>query len=295
MIEGKPSRTAGYAAEVRAVESTRPAHQRVCYDPLAKYFLSRPRRLLITNRFIAEAVLWLLGWRVFPDAVDEVLVRTRYIDDYLQECIGNGIRQLVILGAGYDCRAYRIEGLKGMVRVFEVDYPATQKVKMEKIKRIFGSLPEDVIYVPIDLVKEKLSQRLLESGYDTNLKTLFIWEGVTAYLTAYAVDETLAFVVNNSGEGSSIIFNYAYQSLVDGSCELEGAKKTREGVARDGEPYTFGIGEGAIEEFLSDRGFWQINNATLEFLKSTYLNGRIHARKVIPFCSIVHAEVRPGA
>ena len=195
--------------------------------------------------------------------------------------------------AGYDSRAYRIEGLKGKVKVFEVDHPATQMRKIERLKKLLGALADHVVYVPIDFSKEKLDGRLLESGYDRNSKTLFIWEGVTLYISAEAVDETLAFVVNNSGEGSSIIFDYIYQSVVDGTCEMEEARIGREYVARIGEPWTFGIGEDAIDEFLSERGYCQINNAKPEFLAGTYFKGVNQGRKVSSFQPIVHATIKP--
>ena len=165
--------------------------------------------------------------------------------------------------------------------------------KIERLKKPLGALPDHVVYVPVDFSKEKLDKRLLESAYDRNSKTLFIWEGVTMYISAEAVDKTLGFVVNNSGEGSSIIFDYIYQSVVDGTCELEGARSGREYVARIGEPFTFGIGENAIDEFLSKRGYWQINNAAPEFLEATYFNGVNQGRKVLPFQPIVHATVKP--
>jgi len=293
MKEGKPSFTAEIHAIIRAAESKKPEGERVCYDPLAKYFMSTKFRIIDKSPILPKILYWLLAERLAPTAIGESVVRTKYIDDYLKECIGNGIRQLVIMGAGYDSRAYRIEGLQGKVKVFEVDHPATQEVKMKRLKRLLGSLPGHVVYVPIDFDKEKLDKRLLESGYDRNLKTLFIWEGVTMYLSAEAVDETLAFVVNNSGEGSSIIFNYVFQSAVDGTCETEEARRIRETLARFGEPYTFGIGENAIDEFLSKRGYWQINNATPEFLGVTYFKGVNQGRKVLPYEPIVHATVKP--
>jgi len=297
MKEGKPSFTAEGMAIYRAFESRKPEHERVCYDPLANYLVSTKFRIIAKNPTVGRVVHWFVVGRRLPRVIDgaigEVVVRTRYIDDYLNECIGNGIRQLVILGAGYDSRAYRIEGLQEKVKVFEVDHPSTQNLKTRRLKRLLGSLPGYVVYVPIDFSKEKLDGSLLGSGYDRNLKTLFIWEGVTPYLSAEAVDETLAFVVNNSGEGSSIIFNYLYQSFVDGTCETEDARRHREHLARIGEPFTFGIGENAIDEFLSKRGYWQISNATPEFLESTYFKGVNQGRKVLPYLAIVHATVKP--
>ncbi len=293
MKEGKPSKTAEGAAGVRAIESMKPEPERVCYDPLAKEFLSIPYRIIAKSPFLAKAVLWLLLERHVPGAAGEAVLRTRYIDDYLRECIGNGIQQLVILGAGYDSRAYRIDGLKGKVNVFEVDHPATQKAKTERLRRVFGSLPDHVVHVPIDFNRQKLDERLFQCGYCRDLKTLFVWEGVTPYLTAEAVDETLSFVLNNSGRDSSIVFNYVYQSVADGTCQLKAARNHRELAAKRGEVFTFGIPEGTIDEFLSKRGFYQVCNASPESLESTYFKGPNRNRKTLPYLPTVHATVKP--
>jgi methyltransferase (TIGR00027 family) len=292
MKKEKPSSSAEMVAAVRATESMRPTDEQVCYDPFAKDFLGLKFTFISKSRLLTKIALW-KAERTDPGAVGCVASRTRYIDDYLQECIDDGIKQLVILGAGYDSRAYRFDDLKGKVKVFELDHPATQKVKIERIKKIFGSIPNHVIYIPIDFGKEKFDNRLFESEYNKNLKTLFIWEGVTMYITAEAVDETLSFVVNNSGKGSSIIFNYIFQSVIDGTCELEGAEKIAKSYERRGEPLSFGIEEGTIDEFLSERGFYQVKNVTGEFFKSEYFKGKNQNRKVCCLCGFVHATVNP--
>lgn len=297
MEDGKASWTAEVIAIDRTVESMKPAHRRVCYDPLAVHFLSTRYRVLCKSHLLARFVYWYRRERPQPGAIGEAVTRTRFIDDYLRGCIDDGIQQLVILGAGYDSRAYRIEGLKGKVRVIEVDHPDTQRVKTHTLRKIFGFLPDHVVYVPIDFDKEKLDKRLFESGYDRNLKTLFVWEGVTMYISAGAVDETLSFVANNSGEGSSIIFNYTFQSVIDGTYDMGGWEQEIDlgDLAKWGEPWTFGIEEGAIDEFLSQRGFYQINNANAEFMQNTYFNGVNQSRKVVPFIPTVHATVKPRA
>ena len=295
MKEGKASRTAEETAAARSFESMRSEDKRVCYDAYAKDFLGgifsllAKSRRLITTQLLLSMAFW-FGDRMNPGGAGYTVGRTAYIDDYLRECIDGGIEQLVIIGAGYDSRAYRFDELKGKVTVFEVDHPDTQRVKMEKVKRILGSLPEHVVYVPIDFDKEKLDEKLFESGYNNTLKTLFIWEGVTLYITAEAVDETVAFVVNNSGKGSSIIFDYALQSAMDG--RMEGTEKWRRYAERRGETYIFGIEEGTIEQFLSQRGFCQVESATGESLKDVYFKGKNRDRKVLPFLSIVHATVK---
>jgi len=216
MKKGQASRTAEGVAALRAVESLKPEDERVCYDPLAQHFLGAKYRLFGRSRFLTRLALW-NAERRSPGVFGCLVGRTRYIDDCLKACIDDKIEQLVILGAGYDTRAYRFGELKEKVKVFEVDHPATQEVKIEKVSRMLGSLPGNVVYVPIDFEKERLDKKLFESGYDRSLKTLFIWEGVTMYLTAESVDRTLAFIAGYSGKGSRVVFDYLFESAIDGT------------------------------------------------------------------------------
>jgi methyltransferase (TIGR00027 family) len=297
MEDGKASFTAESVAAIRAVESAKPEGERLCCDPYARYFISGGRDasgLEFWRELLSALDL------DFPGIQTEVVLRTRYIDDHLKECIDDGITQLVILGAGYDSRAYRIDGLKGKVRVFEVDHPATQKVKAERLKEVPASLADHVMRVPVDFNREKLNKRLSESGYDKELKTLFIWEGVTPYLTAQAVDETLAFVVNNSGRGTSIIFNYLVEPVGDGPNDPEMSwwtvKRRQEWLDRYpeiGERLAFGIPEGAVEEFLCSRGFCQVVNATCKDMRNAFATGSNRERKLTPWLATVHATVKP--
>lgn len=285
MKEGHMVWSAEAAAALRAAESMKPEHKRVCYDPLAKDFLSK-------NQLLIRILLWFAERLFIPGASPAQAARTVYIDDYLKSCIDDGIQQLVNLGVGYDSRAYRFGELRGQVKVFEVDHQATLKVKVEKVENIFGSLPDHVVYVPIDFEKEKLDERLFDSGYDRNQKTLFIWEAVSYYLTADEVEDTLAFIVENSGEGSSIIFDYMFQSVLDGTNKWKGANSWRRSIKRsDGR--NFGITEGTIEEFLSNRGFHQVKDASGEFLKNTYLKAIEQSERVFCEWGIVHATVEP--
>jgi methyltransferase (TIGR00027 family) len=297
MEDGKASFTAESVAAIRAVESAKPEGERLCCDPYARYFISGGRDasgLEFWRELLSALDL------DFPGIQTEVVLRTRYIDDHLKECIDDGITQLVILGAGYDSRAYRIDGLKGKVRVFEVDHPATQKVKAERLKEVPASLADHVMRVPVDFNREKLNKRLSESGYDKELKTLFIWEGVTPYLTAEAVDETLAFVVTNSGRGTSIIFNYSVEPVGDGPGDPETSwwtmkkrQKLMEFQKRIGEPFTFGIPEGGVQEFLCSRGFCQVVNATCRDMRNALFTGANRKRRFTPLMATVHATVRP--
>jgi methyltransferase (TIGR00027 family) len=178
---GPGCKTAEGVAIHRFVESQRPEGERICYDPYAVHFLSQ--ELLEFRARNPEKVKAIQEQyeRFFPGLGNSIRAKSRYFDDFVTKSIDEGAEQLVILGAGYDSRAYRIDGLKKIV-TFEVDHPATQALKTEKVKKIFGSLPDHVVYVPADLGRDDFGKRLLEMGYDRSKKTLFIMEGVIFYI-----------------------------------------------------------------------------------------------------------------
>jgi len=286
MMRNQTSITARGIAFARALESSRPAEARVCHDPLARQMLD-PVFYLFCKLFAGY------GERRAPGVLGYLAARTRYIDDYLQACIDEGgIAQLVILGVGLDSRAYRFERLKDRVKVFEVDHPATQQGKINRVKKILGQLPEHVIYVPIDFNEETL-QKLFDFGYDQQLRTLFIWEGVTYYLTTEAVNSTLEFVLRNSGQGSSIIFDYVYASALTTARKRGEIARMKRYSRFTGEGLVFGIEEGKVEEFLSRRGYIHIENATGNDLKKVYFTGVNQNRPVAPIYAIVQATVGP--
>jgi methyltransferase (TIGR00027 family) len=192
---------------------------------------------------------------------------------------------VVILGAGFDSRAYRGELLSEGIKTFEVDHPATQESKIERVKHIFGTIPANVVYVPIDFNIETLD-KLFNCGFERSLKTLFIWEGVTLYLDPEAVDTTLAWVQVNAAPGSVIIFDYQDTSTLT---QQHRAYEVLNQLT--GEKRVFGIERNQIESFLTRRGFIQVVDANAEQLEHLYCTGTNQHRRVAKYYSIVHAEV----
>lgn len=290
MKRGQSSITALGIAVIRAMEAKKSPHDRICDDPYAREFV--PTWLYYLVKFFI--VTGIAEWRGRAGIGEFIVARVRHIDDYLNEQIEEGIDQLVILGAGYDSRAYRFEQLRGKVKVFEVDHPTTQEVKKAKLEKIFGAVPDYVNYVPLDFEQETLDERLPQSGYDEGLRTLFIWEGVTEYLDAGSVDATLSFVSKKSGPGSSIIFDYIHKSLLDGTEKHGEVSIMRRNRFISGEELTFGIEEGGIEEFLKARGFGPVKNVSRKELEEAYFTGKNKERRVASGYSIATAYVKVG-
>jgi len=273
--KNRSSLTAAGIALARAVESEKPSDERICYDPYARQFVPGWMYLLF-GFFIKSGYAELRG----PGVNGFLLARERYIDDVLQNFLDEGLRQLVILGAGYDSRPYRFVFPEG-IKTFEVDHPDTQADKLEKVRRIFGKIPEHVTYVSVDFNTQHLSERLLSSGYDPSLLSLFIWQGVTMYLIPEGVDATLAFVAQNSTPGSAIVFDYVYQAVLDGIQQQSEISNMRRYRFMTGEELTFGIPEGTLGRFLLSRGFQQVKDVTVEELKEAYFTGKNANRKVV--------------
>lgn len=276
----------------RVTESKKPENERICYDPYAVHFVDLKMLAFVASNPDKPTDMAKYYERLFPGLANSIRARVRYFDDFVMNSIDKGLEQLVILGAGYDTRAYRIEGLKEKVKVFELDHPGTQNEKIEKVKKIFGFLPSHVIYVPVDSETENFGKRLMEQGYDKSLKTLFIMEGFVMYIPVESFDEILFFIVKNSGKGSAILFDYYPESVVNGTCKLEVGKNIRNFVAQQGESLKFGIKEGTVETFLTHRGFSQVRNVTSEDYKRMYFNGVDKDGKISSLMSFVHAVVQ---
>lgn len=253
MKASRSSKTAQQMALSRAVESRKPECERICYDPFAEQLLQGPSRWLLVARPLRDGVERLIEW-LFAGHHFYVVVRTRYFDDFLLRQLAERPEQLVILGAGYDSRAHRFADRLRDVAVFEVDHPATSEEKRLRIGRALGGAVDRVKYVPVDFNVETLADRLRACGYQDGRKTVFLWEGVTPYLSAAAVDEVLRFVAG-AASGSAILFDYVIASLLDGTCDMRGARNEFDKMSRGSEPLTFGIAQGEVEPFLRARGF----------------------------------------
>jgi methyltransferase (TIGR00027 family) len=143
-----------------------------------------------------------------PTMVTWMVSRTRYIDEALLQGLTDGVRQVVVLGAGFDSRAYRFRDRLGGVRFFEVDYGPTQEYKRRRLKEIFGSVPTHVQYVAMDFTRDDLPTQLDKHGYSSKDRSLFIWEGVTMYLPESAIRSTLRTIRHHAAPGSTVVFDY---------------------------------------------------------------------------------------
>ena len=260
-----PSKTCLYVAAGRALGAREPDQSIRNPDYLAERLLGPEERALIADQAVVQALeLDFAEARKNIEALSSaimMIIRTRFIEERMEHAIREGVTQVVILGAGFDTRAYRLTELLQAVRVFEVDQPPTQEYKKRRIRETGIEVPANLTYVPVDFRHDKLGHALNAAGYDSSRKTFFIWEGVTMYLPEVAVEETLGWVAAQA-PGSIIIFDFLGAMLVkfmataDLSKFPEAAQKAFERLRRltSGEPWIFGLPDTGEREFLAKQG-----------------------------------------
>jgi methyltransferase (TIGR00027 family) len=168
-----------------------------------------------------------------------VITRTRYAEDALRAAVSEGVRQYVLIGAGFDSFSLRLPQFAADLQIFEIDFPATQKLKVERIAACGMALSESVHFIAADLAQESVAAALARSSFDNNRLTFFSWLGVTMYLTREANLSTLKSIASCSPAGSEVVFTYldeaVFQAQSDSFRELE------QRVAAVGEPFLSGF------------------------------------------------------
>jgi methyltransferase (TIGR00027 family) len=252
-MKNRSSLTAEYMALFRALESSRSAPSRLFYDPYAPLFLHQWRRRFyalarfdLGRRFVEQVLD-----RSAPGARAAGIARTKWIDDEATQAL-NTATQLVLLGAGFDTRAYRLPSAQ-RVTTFELDHPETSRAKQAVLQREIGSLPKQVRFVPIDFNRQSLGDVLDRAGLDRMQPACFVWEGVTNYLTAEADDGVLRQIAQ-AATGSVLLFTYIHRDVLDRPQRFFGAEKLMSRLRSYGEPWTFGLYPEEVEGYLAARG-----------------------------------------
>jgi len=268
--------TAQGVAKQRLIETIAGADKRVINDPYADSFV-------IGSGFIKLMGHKLNAWlseKLAPGFHEHLIARTKFIDELIQKSAVNGTEQYVILGAGYDSRAHRLE-LPSSLQIFEVDQPEVSDNKLAKLPK---QLPnsDNVTYVNIDFSYQSLTEQLIGAGFDQKKSAIFTLEGVSQYITKEAVSSTIKELASLTRDTNSIFFMSYVDELLDKNpeaCFGEGypnpAKKASliKGLsAKVGEPWISFYNGAEIEDLLSQNGYSIEENVTLEDLNSLYFS-----------------------
>lgn len=253
-LDSRASWTAQVCAAQRAAETMQPVGRRRLNDPYSRGFVQHPvLRVALWHPLVARAFIAMLDQQM-PDVHAFVVLRVRYVDDIVRAALGEGIDQIVLLGAGFDTTSMRCSNAR--VTVFEIDAPATLAEKRglsdEVQKRDEAA---QVIWVPCDFEHDRLTALLLESGYDRTHPSVVIWMGVTMFLTPEAISSTLTDLSGLCAPGSRLIFDYVDPDVITGESRWPGARRVARAVTRRGEPYRTGFTSADAERLIAGVGF----------------------------------------
>jgi methyltransferase (TIGR00027 family) len=259
---GQPSRTAQRAAAHRAL------HQlieqgRVFHDPLAVRILGESAGTLEAAAAPAQR-----GMRLF------IAARSRFAETTVAAAAKRGVTQFVVLGAGLDTFAYR--NPHAGLCVFEVDHPATQAWKRQRLAEAGIATPQSLSFAPVDFERVSLAEGLEAAGFDGAAPAVFSWLGVVPYLTEQAIFATLGFIAGLA-RGSEVVFTYSDppQSM---STEHAAAHERRaDRVAALGEPWLTSFTPGTLHARLRALGFNEIEDLGPTEISILYFGARAGA------------------
>ncbi len=266
--------TAQGVAKQRLIETIAKPEERIINDPYADRFVLGASFIKLMGH---KLNVW-LAQKLVPGFHEHLISRTRFIDDLIKKSAASEFEQYVILGAGYDCRAHRLE-LPSSLRIFEVDQSEVQARKRSKLPE---ELPnsENITYVTVDFTNQSLTEQLMDAGFDQSRSTIFTLEGVSQYITKEAFSSTIKEVATLTQKANSIFFVSYVSELLNKNPEAcfgkgypnaeKRAKLITYGSAKVGEPWISFYGAEEIERVLSQNGYSIKENVTLKDLNSRY-------------------------
>ena len=270
----KTSRTAQYMALFRALETERNANDRLFSDHYAVHFLEAKLRFAaqiskypIIRKYINNTIQ-----KKIPGAFSSGIARTKYIDDLLQSTVKSGVKQVIILGAGFDTRAFRLDFLES-IPVIEIDHPNTSNFKTTTYKRRIGKLSRNIDFYQIDFNKQSLEELAEQHNFDFTKPTTVIWEGVTNYLTEEAVKSTFGFIAKFT-TNSYVIFTYVHKKILENPSSFIGGEKLLEDLDKLEEKWTFGFQPEELSTYLKPFGMLVLEDMGATEYRAKYLPNR---------------------
>ena len=268
----RTSMTASMAAGIRAHHRQwNPAP--IFADEYAVNMVSLGWRLIVKNRLLNWLIVDKLLAPFHPIHTENIL-RVRYAEDGLREAISAGLAQYVILGAGFDTFSLRHRDLADQVQVFEVDHPATQHIKRERVRRVAGHLPPNLAFVPVDFEVDRLDEVLARSEFDAEQPAFFSWLGTTYYLTKEAIRETLGCIAAVAAPGSRLVLDYKLARHLIPEQSLPLNDKLERLVKRVGEPMLSEFAPEELTEEMARIGWAELESLLPQAQARRYLQDR---------------------
>jgi len=271
-IDQKPSETALFAALRRTIANKEFKSGKLGPDDLAEYFLPPHFRFFLKFKRIRGKIKNKLNG-LLPGLNEYMIARTAFFDRLFLDALKNKTPQIVLLGAGYDSRAYRFAKLNQGTRIFELDAPPTQDRKKKCIRKAQIDISENVTFVPINFNQESIKNKLEKAGYKHDQNTLFIWEGVSYYLELESVETTLEFVRQASHEETFIGFDYTTSISDDNMDNFYGVREFTQAMNHHhaNEELMFSIDDSKTASFLEQRGLKIVSHLDNKEIERTFL------------------------
>ena len=291
MRQSEASKTAEYMALFRAIETARGASARLFEDVWATHFLQPRLRGVAALAGVPLFDRALPGFidRRWPGARASAVARTRFIDDALVKALADGFEQIVVLGAGFDCRAYRVPGIE-RARVYEVDHPDTSAVKRRTMAGLLGAPPLHVRFVAVDFDRQSLDAAMHAAGLELGRRIFFLWEGVTNYLTEPVVDATLRYIAR-AAAGSRVLFTYVHRDALSAASSFADTAHLKRTLNRAGEPWTFGFDPAELPAYLAARGLRLVADLGSVEYRVRYMGAHGRHLRGYEFYRIADAEI----
>lgn len=287
MQEDQVSRTALFTAFSRGYHYACD-HPRIFADPHAFALLSPTVRANIETQLlelfqssnpVAAAAFAdkerALGWLMQAGAAASILLsRAQYAEECLEKSMAAGVGQYVMLGAGLDSFAFRRPELLAGLTVFEIDHPATQEHKRQRLAELGWAEPANLHYLSIDFTRQRLADRLSASPFDPRQPAFFSWLGVTYYLSREVVLETLREIARMTRSSCTIVFDYLdKEAFVPEKCSPR-VQRMLNHVESLGEPMKSGFEPLCLAEELAQAGLMPVEDLSPSEIHSRYFLGR---------------------
>ena len=285
MEQRGPSRTAITTATVRAAHYLLDADPKILDDRFARAFAG-----FQSDEELSKA-LNTLAYPDFARMRTLFALRNRYAEDELVRSMERVTSQYIILGAGLDSFAYRRPDLLQTLEVYEVDHPASQVWKRNRIEELGIKPPARLRYVPIDFERETLTEGLAAGEVNLGAATFFSWLGVTQYLTYEAVLGTLRQIGQTAAPGSEIVFQFVVPAAKLANEEGSLVNSLAALAAAAGEPWLSFFEPGEMEKHLKQMGFGIIHHFGPEQASERYLLGRTDGLRLPAYFHMINAAV----
>lgn len=295
MSKAPSTKSGTYMALFRAIESTKPAEERLFHDPYAAAFLSGYHQTLIAGcriPFFRKLLATYIQLR-WPGTHTAAIARTKLIDDMVIQAVREeGINQIIILSATFDTRAHRLN-IGKPVSFVEVDHPDTQHFKQTRLWELIQSPVIHLDYVKLDMNKEYLADVI--SPYVVNQrhynKTLFLWENLTTHLEARHAEAMFGFI-RSFPPGTQVIVTYPDKAVLENPQEYLGFSRINNTLRRAGEDWDYGLDPRNITAFMHERNMIIRYDGGADKYRQQYFGEKSKKMKGYEYFRVVKSELK---